>query len=306
MLIDYDPDTDAFVVTEDLPAPPRTGGPSAIADFDNDGRVEILTGNASGYELLEYDGGLIDRGQVGTQYSGNWACAVRPMPHVGQMALLGHSTYNAGFRYDLKRATGDNTFETVYVFQEVTGWAGLHPSFPLDSDNDGLQEFVMSFYPLAKIYEWQPEDFEFEAIWTWDQTATGTFVWWVAGDLDRDWTPDWCCLIHDNTFRAYEDQDAIPSSIVDSGPIGGPLRLEIFPNPFREATEIRLADSSLEGGSGRLEIFDVQGRLIRSWARPGRLRWDGRDANGRYLVSGTYFLRLQVGERSQVRRLVRM
>jgi hypothetical protein len=306
MLIDYDAEADAFVVTDDLPAPAGTGGRSAIADFDNDGRVEILTGNESGYELLEYDGGLIDRGLIETQYWGNWACTVRPMPGEGQLALLGHSSYNAGFRYDLRRATGDNTFETVHVFQEIPGPYGIPPSFPLDSDNDGLQEFVMSFYPMAKIYEWQPGDPEFEQIWSWDQTATGTFRWWVAGDLDHDSVPEWCCLNHHDIFRAFEDQDAAPSSIVNSGPIGEPLRIEIFPNPFHETAEIRLADSSSEGRSGRLEIFDVRGRLIRSWTQPGRLHWDGRDANGRCLVSGAYFLRFQVGERSQVRRLVRM
>ena len=52
------------------------------------------------------------------------------------------------------------------------------------------------------------------------------------------------------------------------------------------------------------------GRRVRSLVdgprSPGenRIEWDGRDDEGRLLVSGVYFYRLRVGDRSETRRMV--
>ena len=52
---------------------------------------------------------------------------------------------------------------------------------------------------------------------------------------------------------------------------------------------------------GRLQVFDVRGRLIRTLVdasqKPGRYqaRWDGHDASGRTVASGRYYYRLNVG-----------
>ena len=66
------------------------------------------------------------------------------------------------------------------------------------------------------------------------------------------------------------------------------------PNPFNPATEIRF--SVKEGETGRLDIYDSQGRLVRSLGRYGagehRVRWDGTDGAGQRCASGVYFYRL--------------
>ena len=62
------------------------------------------------------------------------------------------------------------------------------------------------------------------------------------------------------------------------------------------------------GASVTVEIWDVQGRLIRRdgpvWMEGGRElpRWDGRDARGLSVASGTYLCKVRVGERSWVRK----
>ena len=61
--------------------------------------------------------------------------------------------------------------------------------------------------------------------------------------------------------------------------------------------------SGLGGGAaqGSLSLYDVNGRLVRTLARgsfaAGRQvgTWDGRDANGRSVANGIYFLRSLTG-----------
>jgi len=83
----------------------------------------------------------------------------------------------------------------------------------------------------------------------------------------------------------------------------------IAPNPFNPRTEIRFV---LTGDNlAQLNIYNLQGELVRSLVN-GRLAggqeyafaWNGTDAHGRHVASGTYFARLRIGsEVLQVRKL---
>ncbi len=69
------------------------------------------------------------------------------------------------------------------------------------------------------------------------------------------------------------------------------------PNPFATLTEI--AYTLHDGGRVDLSIYDVAGRMVRglvdSQQGAGRhvIQWDGRDAGGRRVASGTYFCRIR-------------
>ena len=60
----------------------------------------------------------------------------------------------------------------------------------------------------------------------------------------------------------------------------------------------------------RLEIFDLQGREVKSLFDGNALKgeneasWDGRDASGTYVGSGVYFYRLRALEQDLSRKLV--
>lgn len=62
-------------------------------------------------------------------------------------------------------------------------------------------------------------------------------------------------------------------------------------------------------GPARIEIFDVQGRMIRTFSRDlddapsGSLGWDERDSAGRFVPGGIYFYRIQTQNRSFVRKI---
>jgi hypothetical protein len=85
------------------------------------------------------------------------------------------------------------------------------------------------------------------------------------------------------------------------------VRLAVWPNPAGAGTAIRIASSA--DGPGVLAVFDVTGRRVAElWSgslAPGShvFRWDGRDAGGRLLPNGAYFVRWQTARSERSERL---
>lgn len=84
--------------------------------------------------------------------------------------------------------------------------------------------------------------------------------------------------------------------------------LQVVPNPARGEATIRFATGGPSAVT--LDIHDTAGRLVRRLA-DGRATdgaagyaWDGRDAAGRPVGSGVYFVRLRAGGRQETARLV--
>jgi hypothetical protein len=88
------------------------------------------------------------------------------------------------------------------------------------------------------------------------------------------------------------------------------LRIEIYPNPFRNKTNIRCTirarpASRGEAGDARcmiynIKIYDVSGRLVKSFNpescildRESVVTWHGDDDSGSKLPAGIYFVRLE-------------
>ncbi|HET9232872.1 MAG TPA: FlgD immunoglobulin-like domain containing protein, partial [Candidatus Eisenbacteria bacterium] len=82
------------------------------------------------------------------------------------------------------------------------------------------------------------------------------------------------------------------------------------PNPFRNDTSIRYELAKAE--RVRIEIFDIQGRLVRSlideMQDPGRYetRWDGKDSQGRETGPGIYFYHVEGTSTQSTRRMIRV
>lgn len=88
-----------------------------------------------------------------------------------------------------------------------------------------------------------------------------------------------------------------PVSVEKASPVISRLAIEtVWPNPALEATTIRYAVP--RGETARLEIYDLQGRLVRRLRQDAggtetlEAVWDARDERGSRVASGTYFLRL--------------
>lgn len=90
------------------------------------------------------------------------------------------------------------------------------------------------------------------------------------------------------------------------------LALQAAPNPFRAHTTLAFElSATARGAEAQLSVIDVTGRLV-SVLSEGRVApserrqvtWDGRDASGRPLPNGVYFVRLRAGAASVVKRVV--
>ena len=71
-----------------------------------------------------------------------------------------------------------------------------------------------------------------------------------------------------------------------------PARLELWPNPSPGSVHVQWRGA--EPGSATLDVYDLRGRRIKRLASQvvssGSIFWDGRDATGRPLATGTYLL----------------
>ena len=81
--------------------------------------------------------------------------------------------------------------------------------------------------------------------------------------------------------------------------------LEVYPNPFRERTVISLecinrVDAAVTWSQHSINIYDLTGRLIRTIPLPSspftplKVVWDGKDRQGNEVLSGVYFIRLEI------------
>ena len=80
------------------------------------------------------------------------------------------------------------------------------------------------------------------------------------------------------------------------------------PNPFN--ARVRVKYQGRPGELARIAIFDVAGRCVRDLYSgvcqdsAVELNWDGNDSEGQQLSSGGYFVRVESGGESIVKRVV--
>lgn len=165
----------------------------------------------------------------------------------------------------------------------------------------------------------------------------------LSGDLNKDWKEDlvlfkadggnWygglstgTSLTDRHTWRSdfgnSTDQTRYRPYLFDVGTTGsyrlpvdtlgtavqapGPLVFRVVPNPAREAIELWFDRPQTAVAS--LQVFDLQGRLVRSITDPASLEgnplwWDGRNGQDERVPAGIYFLRITTPNQSLTRRV---
>jgi hypothetical protein len=115
-------------------------------------------------------------------------------------------------------------------------------------------------------------------------------------------------LLHGGFQIASQTPTDTPPDVLDSA---GPLIFRLHgnaPNPFNDRTAIAFSLDSTTGV--QLRVVDLAGRLVRTVLErelgPGRhqVDWDGRDATGRRVSQGIYFLHLRAGSLEAHRKMV--
>jgi hypothetical protein len=272
---------------------PRTPSP-ALADFDGDGRLEIVVAHND-----------VNPAQ----------CAVRVYNYQGNVrsgwpVLVGGATSEsspivADFSGDgIPDILFGNEGGVVYGWnrdgQELAG-------FPLT-----VGDFVRSV-PYADDVD--GDGFVNLVLMGWDRHV---YVW----NFPARWVPaaaQWPTLAHDHQRSGfYEHPMNQPTDAGETLPTAAPparaFLAQNHPNPFNPTTRIAYGVPATAGANAavdvRLEIYDVQGRLVRRLVQglhaPGTYGaiWDGRDDHGRRVRSGVYFYRLRAPGTTLSRKLL--
>lgn len=101
-----------------------------------------------------------------------------------------------------------------------------------------------------------------------------------------------------------------PSDVTPAPRASALLAMNASPNPFTESTSISYSlDRDAAVG---ITIHDVDGRVVRSFAEmrtaagPHAVQWNGRDEQGEELGAGVYFVRVDAGGDTAVRKVLRV
>lgn len=109
-------------------------------------------------------------------------------------------------------------------------------------------------------------------------------------------------------YVVYPRKDPGTPRMAPVPPPAADVVMTISPNPFNPVTRIEY--TLREYATVRMAVYDVAGRLVRSLVDEGQspgihaATWDGRDARGSSLASGIYFVRLEAGHQTLVRKAV--
>lgn len=188
---------DRFVFVDSLPNPTRgsnfTGVPHAeVADFDGDGRQEILLG--------DYDGDVyIYEAQADNRFQWTWADSLPLLDVIDfltagdfdgdgrkEFAVAAHSdpALNKEHEFDARhwlvriyRSTGDNGFE-IWWEQRIFGFS---PPRDFDSglgsgdiDGDGADELILSMFPDLYVIHYDRASGSFEPVWHFRTARSNT------------------------------------------------------------------------------------------------------------------------------------
>jgi hypothetical protein len=126
-----------------------------------------------------------------------------------------------------------------------------------------------------------------------------TATYFIESHLNRFWYKARSFDIHGN---ASEWSNEVVGQYPTGVPGAMPTVLRLYPNqpnPFNPLTTIKY-DLPVDGRV-TLRIYDIRGALVRTLVDTDLPRgsyqatWDGRDASGRGMASGSYFARLEAG-----------
>ena len=305
----------------------------AVTDLDNDGWPELLVGDRDNRQVVMMgweDGGATVQPPV-TPVTERHA----PMGAPYKLTLKYESDPDMELAYDSTLSArhtdldinGDGIPEIVMVTEDETGdfsglavrdgathdlmWlfpkpASLHCGFQglacgfhgfYDVNGDGQREALFgqrTVVTLDKTVHTLDEEFEILAV----------------HDLDGDGYPDLVGQgLQNNTVQVWGRDETSTATEDEIEAALAPL-LENYPNPFREATTI--AYEVHRAGPVTITIYDMLGRRVRTLVEgeqsvgTHQVAWDGTDASGLRVASGTYFYQLRVHEAVTSKQAVRL
>jgi hypothetical protein len=265
----------------------------ALADFDGDGRLEIVVANNA---------------------SPRSQCAVRIYDAQGAVLpgwpilVDAHASESSPIVADF---SGDGVSDIVFGNEGglLYGWdwhGNDLAGFPINVGGE------IRAVPYADDID---DDGDIDlALAGWDQNL---WVWDFVAPFDAA-AAQWPTFKHDAQRTGYyAHRPWTPTDVGDDAArIPVPTRAFLkqnVPNPFNPVTTIEYGVPAGQGRGRvpvRIAVFDVKGRRVRRLVNgkqePGVYTaiWDGRDDNGRGVQSGVYFYRLSAGAQTDSRKML--
>ena len=199
-------------------------------------------------------------------------------------------------------------FGATYLFlQPITGWADDTEDAKVVSSNlaedDEFGTAVALSGPLVNVGA------RFFATGGY-MNAGAAYLFGGALDCNDNQEIDICEIVSgsspDQDGNGMLDECEAPSNV--PGTYRQLILHQNRPNPFNPSTEIWYSVSS--AGDGALQVFDLQGKLVRTLkhgrfaAGNGSVVWNGRDDDGQQVGSGVYFYRLSIDGQTRSQRMV--
>lgn len=197
VVIDYNSVTGDFEIVSTLSAPSGVIGKPAAADFDNDGRMEVIWGSVDGYRLYEASGiSLVDVGMIDPGHNNHCAVVCRPRTQGVIQALLGHGELGPdSFLYRLIHFTDNNQFTVDTVFSSCPGWSGVPLCSASDFDCDGRDELAMKFgCSETAVLEWNVTELNYQVMCSWRYSDYTGMVDLNPADVTWDGNPEWLAV----------------------------------------------------------------------------------------------------------------
>ncbi|MEZ4386256.1 MAG: M14 family zinc carboxypeptidase [Candidatus Krumholzibacteriia bacterium] len=199
--------------------------------------------------------------------------------------------------YDL---TGGRNVAIRY-WRWYTNDAGNNPGedwWDVELSNDGGQTWTAVEHTQASSAEWLEQQFDLADYATVPGQVQLRFVASdeVNGSLVEAGVDDFLLVGDFGDVTGAEDET--PGALA--------VDLSAVPNPFNPLTSVRFRLAA--GGATQMGVFDLRGRLVKSLVREvlpageHAVRWNGRDALGRPVASGVYFVRLLTPEGQELSR----
>ncbi len=84
-----------------------------------------------------------------------------------------------------------------------------------------------------------------------------------------------------------------------------------YPNPFKSGTNTKFSYYMTEDCNVTIKVYDISGRLIRTLIEKELKNkgphtedfWDGKDGNGRYVIAGTYIIKIEYCGKKELRKV---
>ncbi len=251
-----------------------------LADGDGDGDLELWNGGKvngpANFYAWDHAGAALPGWPVYADANLEGSCIVVDFDADGMMEIAVGDNYTPGLILGFEMdGAGAADFPI-----DKPGASGPNAPEVADVDGDGDLDLAMT-------------------------STTGDVAIWGFSSAYAPASVEWGGWFHDN-WNTSQFGFVVPGNPAGIEGIAGetPLRLlGAAPNPFQSQTAIRF--SSVPGRVARLEILDSAGRAVRVIpAERGSVLWDGRDASGRAVAPGVYFVRLS--EESGTKQAVRL